>query len=45
MNLEEVLKERGILGLFFVPVCWFIGHDFNIGKKCIRCNEKKEVMM
>lgn len=41
-DIKEILKDRGILGLLLVPVCWIIGHDFHVGRACIRCYEPRK---
>ena len=42
MRIRETIRDNGFIGLLFIPICWFIGHDFNIGRKCIRCSEPKK---
>lgn len=41
MRLRETVRENGLIGLLFVPLCILLGHDFNVGRRCVRCLEPK----
>jgi len=41
MDIKESFRDNGIIGILSIPICWFIGHDFNVGQRCIRCCEKR----
>lgn len=42
MKLKQVFTENGLIGLCFVPLCIIFGHDYNVGRRCIRCFEPKK---
>lgn len=39
MTIKSIIEENGLLGLMWIPVCLFLGHDYNIGRRCIRCHK------
>lgn len=41
MGLKTAIKEYGLSGILrFIP-CVLVGHDYNVGRVCVRCDNPK----
>ncbi len=42
MSFKTAIKEYGLFGILRMLFCIPFGHDFNIGKVCLYCDELME---
>jgi hypothetical protein len=41
MSLKTSIKENGLFGIVLYFHCLLFGHDYNIGRICVYCEEPK----